>query len=85
MRRRGDVVGVPLAVAVAAGVEGDHVRALGQPVGRRFPLARVPAQAVEEQHRLSIAAEIDRSYPRPAYQSPNTIPNVPRAGISTVR
>ena len=55
----GDVVGVALAVALAAGVEGEDPRALGQPARRLGPLAGVAAEAGEDQDRRAVAAVVE--------------------------
>jgi hypothetical protein len=88
----GDVVGAALALAVAARVQRDHVVDGGQPGRRVRPLARVAAQAMQEEDRGSGAAEVGGGQPdplalecQPMYQTPNMIPKAPKAGIRTER
>ena len=62
----GDVLGVALAVALTAGVEGEDPRLLGQPAGGLGPLARVAAQAGKDQDRRAVAAEVEAGEETPS-------------------
>jgi hypothetical protein len=60
-----NVGGPPLALAVAARVEGDHAVALGEPARRPAPLAGVATETVQKERGGAGAAEVGGGQPDP--------------------